>query len=44
MLEVDLPRHNADFVWSLCAVEHVGGPNEVYDALRQAAALVRPNG
>lgn len=44
MLRVDLPPKSADFVWSMCAVEHVGGLDEVIEAVRQAGTLVAPGG
>jgi SAM-dependent methyltransferase len=44
MLRVDLPEKSADFVWSLCAIEHVGGPDDVCEAIRQAGRLLRPGG
>jgi len=44
MREIDLPPESADFVWSLCAVEHVGNADAVVDAVRQAGKLLRPGG
>jgi SAM-dependent methyltransferase len=44
MLHVDLPKRSADFVWSMCAVEHVGGIDEVAEAVRQAGELLDEDG
>ncbi|MCK6586266.1 MAG: class I SAM-dependent methyltransferase [Polyangiaceae bacterium] len=44
MRKIDLPPGSADFVWSLCAVEHVGGIDEVADTLRQAGRLLSDSG
>lgn len=44
MREIDLPAESADFVWSLCAVEHAGPPDTIVDVVRQAGKLLRPGG
>jgi SAM-dependent methyltransferase len=44
MRNIDLPEESADFLWSLCAVEHVGPANAVVDVVRQAGKLLRPGG
>ena len=44
MRKIDLPPESADFVWSLCSIEHVGHIEEILDALRQAGRLLKPGG
>jgi hypothetical protein len=44
MTRVDLPKKSADFVWSLCAVEHVGELPDIIDAVRQAGELLDDDG
>jgi SAM-dependent methyltransferase len=44
MRKVDLPESSADFIWSLCAVEHVGNEDDVIDTVRQIGRLLRPGG
>ena len=44
MRQIDLPRGAFDFVWSLCAVEHVGSADDVIDTVRQAGELLAPGG
>lgn len=44
MRKVDLPEGSADFIWSLCAVEHVGQADDVVDTVRQIGRLLRPGG
>lgn len=44
MRKIDLPPGIADFVWSLCAIEHVGGVDEIADTLRQAGRLLNDTG
>ncbi len=44
MRKIDLPERSADFVWSLCAVEHVGSLYDVIETVRQAASLLTDDG
>lgn len=44
MTRVDLPPKSADFVWSLCAIEHAGELSDIIGAVRQAAELVDDRG
>lgn len=44
MRRVDLPAESADFIWSLCAIEHVGDEDDVVDSVRQIGRLLRPDG
>ncbi len=44
MRRVDLRAESADFVWSLCAIEHVGDGDAIVDAARQAGRLLKPGG
>ena len=44
MRHIDLPPESADFLWSLCAVEHAGKTDQVVDVVRQAGKLLRPGG
>jgi len=44
MRRVDLPKRSADFVWSLCAVEHAGTLLDIISAVRQAGELLDEDG
>jgi len=44
MRHIDLPRESADFVWAICAIEHVGGMEDVLGVVRQVKNLLRPEG
>jgi SAM-dependent methyltransferase len=44
MRKVDLPHSSVDFIWSLCAVEHVGQAADVVDTVRQIGKLLAPGG
>ena len=44
MTQLDLPDESADFVWSLCAVEHVGHADAVVEVVRRAGRLLKPGG
>lgn len=44
MRHIDLPKGSFDFVWSICAVEHVGDADAVVDVVRKAGELLAPGG
>jgi SAM-dependent methyltransferase len=44
MRNIDLPPGSADFVWSLCAIEHVGDEAAIADTLQQAGRLLNDAG
>lgn len=44
MTRVDLPKRSADFVWSLCAIEHAGELSDIISAVRQAGELLDDDG
>lgn len=44
MLHVDLPKNSFDFIWSMCAVEHVGTIEQITEAVRQAGELLTDDG
>lgn len=44
MRAIDLPPRSADFVWAMCALEHVGDPSAMTDVLHSAGELLTDDG